>query len=420
MNFGDNPEQKEESYSEEPEEFVEEVEYVDEDGNPIDPSELEDYEVLEEDEDISEEEPLEEEEDAEYEEVEYVDEEPEEFVEEKPLTSESLTINDSQLTNEESTEILQDIQDISGIPLEELHDQNQSIDLSKEQTQPTFEEHNSESVVEQPRDLIQETQQSNRISEPVLVEESEQVEEPVPVQSEETYEQPTTEQHIPETIVEPPQEQQNLTQEPINESIPVQQEITEDQIKEQETLEFQRKQEELIRTISTGTKPEEADLDIFIKNAQDAQQKMNETVQQSQVQQPITQQVEESEPVVVQPQEQINNYQSQVTEPVQTQPVEPVQPEPQQVEEPAPVQTQTSETEDSNESLLQKLSLAQNKPQGIQPEKTNEGDSISNPYIYRKGHPHLGQNFSMDTISNLTERIFNSDDAVNKLKPKKK
>ena len=352
MNQGDDPENqreynseevnnlpKEENLANEPvKEDEEEFEYVDEDGNPIDPKEMDEYEVVEED----DEEPLEEDQESE-EELEYVDEDgnpidPKEMDEYEVVDDEDKESeeefeyvdepekNQQTTSEEESEEILNDIKDISGIPMEQLRERTPSRPEQKQEIQ--------EQKIEQPSEPIQ---------------------------------QPTLE---PEPV-----------QQPVMQADTIQEEVIRNEPKE-EDLEFKRKEEELIRTISTGKKPEETDIDIFIRNAQDAQQNI-EGKDSPPVQQPIVQ----AEPI----QEKV------------------IRNEPKQ---------ETQIQEEENEDLLQKLSMKQQP--AIIPEENNNEDSIKDPYIYRKGHPHIGSNFNMSTISNLAKRIFNTDEASDRLNKAKK
>ncbi|MDP3916669.1 MAG: hypothetical protein Q8Q42_00080 [Nanoarchaeota archaeon] len=72
-------------------------------------------------------------------------------------------------------------------------------------------------------------------------------------------------------------------------------------------------------------------------------------------------------------------------------------------------------TEDEkNEDLFRKLTM---KNPVSKPQIT---DNKEEPYVYNNGHPHIGTTFSMDTISSLTRRLFNSDEAVKKLNKNKK
>jgi len=74
----------------------------------------------------------------------------------------------------------------------------------------------------------------------------------------------------------------------------------------------------------------------------------------------------------------------------------------------------------ANTELLRRLTMPARDHQGVMPARDDSGDSKEKPLIYRKGHPHLGSTYGMDTISNLTNRIFNSDEAVKKLGVEKK
>ena len=477
MNLGDNLEYQRENNSEEivhkPEEINSEsegqnegYEYVDEDGNPIDPKEMEDYEVVDEDDEEEFEDEPEEEGEEEYvdedgnpidpkemEDYEIVDEEDDEEYEDEeelnnPEYQDTHSLKEETLSAQESEEILEDIKDISGIPMEQLKEEVppviqetiQENNFNNDPVQETIEE------AQQP-ELIQETQLQEPIEENIVQAEPVQeiaqrnyseevveeftspvVEEPIqetPQQTTEIY-QPQ-EELIQETIQpDPVQETQpqeiiQEIQEPVEE-IQQPEPVVEEPIQEQATqedLDFKRKQEELIRTISTGKKPEESDLDIFIQQAQNSQeeiaQKKEEPIQETpqqtteiyQPQEELIQETIQPDPVQeTQPQEIIQEIQEPVEEIQQPEPV---------VEE--PIQEEKQET---NEDLLQKLSMSNKSSPEVAPEKTNSEDSIEDPYIYRKGHPHLGTNFSMDTISNLANKIFNTDEAVDKLNKTKK
>ena len=52
-------------------------------------------------------------------------------------------------------------------------------------------------------------------------------------------------------------------------------------------------------------------------------------------------------------------------------------------------------------------------PQPIESEETKD-----DPHIYKKGHPHLGSTYDMSTISELTRKIYGTDEGLKK--PKKK
>ena len=72
--------------------------------------------------------------------------------------------------------------------------------------------------------------------------------------------------------------------------------------------------------------------------------------------------------------------------------------------------------EEKNEELFKKLTM---KNPTIKTQQSNSYEK-EEPYVYNKGHPHIGTTYSMDTISSLTKRLFNSDDAVKKLDKNKK
>ncbi len=76
--------------------------------------------------------------------------------------------------------------------------------------------------------------------------------------------------------------------------------------------------------------------------------------------------------------------------------------------------------DDKNTLLLKRLTMPSINTQGTVPVKDNSEDSKENPLIYRKGHPHLGTTFGMDTITNLTQRLFNSDKGFEKPVDRKK
>ena len=75
-------------------------------------------------------------------------------------------------------------------------------------------------------------------------------------------------------------------------------------------------------------------------------------------------------------------------------------------------------TQEENKELLDKITMPSQKNNQMNPEKDNNEETIKDPHIYKQGHPHIGSSYDMDTITNLTNRIYNTDEAVNKLKKK--
>jgi len=71
---------------------------------------------------------------------------------------------------------------------------------------------------------------------------------------------------------------------------------------------------------------------------------------------------------------------------------------------------------EENDELLQKLSMSKPPHYSAEPER----EKINVEQFHKKDHPHIGSSYSMDTIESITKRIFNTDEALERLNKAKK
>ena len=329
------------------EEVSEEVEYVDEDGNPVSEDEIETKEIQEPERTFSQEETN----------IIQAEEPVQEIAEE--------TIQEPEQTMNNAEEILQDIKDISGIPMKELR--SNIIQAEETIQEPEQTMNNAEEIQEPEQTFSQE--ETNII----------QAEEPEQTFSQEETNIIQAEEPVQETIqetVEPIIETQPLTEEKPVDQLDVDHFISNAQ-KAQEIIEQQPIQEppRVVSTLNPIQQPEqptiqetvepvktekELDVDHFISNAQKAQESMKESVEPDQIQKP-----------------------------------------------------------DDTEELLQRLTMG--KSTASRAVQDNSEDTKENPYIYRQGHPHLDSHTDLDKIRKITEKLFfSSDEGANKMKEHKK
>ena len=329
------------------EEVSEEVEYVDEDGNPVSEDEIETKEIQEPERTFSQEETN----------IIQAEEPVQEIAEE--------TIQEPEQTMNNAEEILQDIKDISGIPMKELR--SNIIQAEETIQEPEQTMNNAEEIQEPEQTFSQE--ETNII----------QAEEPEQTFSQEETNIIQAEEPVQETIqetVEPIIETQPLTEEKPVDQLDVDHFISNAQ-KAQEIIEQQPIQEppRVVSTLNPIQQPEqptiqetvepvktekELDVDHFISNAQKAQESMKESVEPDQIQKP-----------------------------------------------------------DDTEELLQRLTMG--KSTASRAVQDNSEDTKENPYIYRQGHPHLDSHTDLDKIRKITEKLFfSSDEGANKMKEHRK
>ena len=204
------------------EEVSEEVEYVDEDGNPVSEDEIETKEIQEPERTFSQEETN----------IIQAEEPVQEIAEE--------TIQEPEQTMNNAEEILQDIKDISGIPMKELRS---NIIQAEEPVQET----------------IQET------VEPII--------ETQPL----TEEKPVDQLDVDHFISNAQKAQEIIEQQPIQEPPRVVSTLNPIQQPEQPTI------QETVEPVKTE---KELDVDHFISNAQKVQESMKESVEPDQIQKP--------------------------------------------------------------------------------------------------------------------------------------
>ncbi len=364
------------------EEIVEEVEYVDEDGNPIPEDEVEEYEEVDEQSNPTDEvveyvdedgNPIPEDEVEEYEEVDDTSrDEPEQVIPSiqepihQPLASETIAVTPEPVIEEEPQEVIPE-------PV-----------YQPEYTPPSMPEVPVEPTHEEPVDLQRETLVQEPIEQPAPHEEVEtvmqEVREQIPVEEKENTAaeilqdvadisgismkelqrpQPT---FIPE---EPVQEQEPPHVEPVREeSVEVQRETL---VQEHPIIKEEPVQEEQTMVQQPLTHAEQ-DTQQLLDNARLAQETMAQP-QQEPAREESTDHFSESE-------------------------------------------------EQEHGDMLQKLSMTHPTAE-VHPQTTDEQEKTPSA-TENKSHPHLSSTDSMESISRLTERIFfSSDDAYDKLKKKK-
>ena len=337
------------------EEVSEEVEYVDEDGNPVSEDEIETKEIQEPERTFSQEETN----------IIQAEEPVQEIAEE--------TIQEPEQTMNNAEEILQDIKDISGIPMKELRS---NIIQAEEPVQEIAEE-----TIQEPEQTFSQEETNQQPEQTFSQEETNiiQAEEPEQTFSQEETNIIQAEEPVQETIqetVEPIIETQPLTEEKPVDQLDVDHFISNAQ-KAQEIIEQQPIQEppRVVSTLNPIQQPEqptiqetvepvktekELDVDHFISNAQKAQESMKESVEPDQIQKP-----------------------------------------------------------DDTEELLQRLTMG--KSTASRAVQDNSEDTKENPYIYRQGHPHLDSHTDLDKIRKITEKLFfSSDEGANKMKEHRK
>ncbi|MBT4058159.1 hypothetical protein HOE22_00470 [Candidatus Woesearchaeota archaeon] len=337
------------------EEVSEEVEYVDEDGNPVSEDEIETKEIQEPERTFSQEETN----------IIQAEEPVQEIAEE--------TIQEPEQTMNNAEEILQDIKDISGIPMKELRS---NIIQAEEPVQEIAEE-----TIQEPERTFSQEETNQQPEQTFSQEETNiiQAEEPEQTFSQEETNIIQAEEPVQETIqetVEPIIETQPLTEEKPVDQLDVDHFISNAQ-KAQEIIEQQPIQEppRVVSTLNPIQQPEqptiqetvepvktekELDVDHFISNAQKAQESMKESVEPDQIQKP-----------------------------------------------------------DDTEELLQRLTMG--KSTASRAVQDNSEDTKENPYIYRQGHPHLDSHTDLDKIRKITEKLFfSSDEGANKMKEHRK
>jgi len=366
------------------EEVSEEVEYVDEDGNPVSEDEIETKEIQEPERTFSQEETN----------IIQAEEPVQEIAEE--------TIQEPEQTMNNAEEILQDIKDISGIPMKELRS---NIIQAEEPVQEIAEE------------TIQEPEQTFSQEETKII----QAEEPVQEIAEETIQEPEQTFSQEETNQQPEQtfsqEETNIIQAEEPEQTFSQEETNIIQAEEpvQETI--QETVEPIIETQPlTEEKPvDQLDVDHFISNAQKAQEIIEQQPIQepprvvstlNPIQQPEQPTIQETvEPVKTEKELDVDHFISNAQK-AQESMKESVEPD--QIQKP-----------DDTEELLQRLTMG--KSTASRAVQDNSEDTKENPYIYRQGHPHLDSHTDLDKIRKITEKLFfSSDEGANKMKEHKK
>jgi len=366
------------------EEVSEEVEYVDEDGNPVSEDEIETKEIQEPERTFSQEETN----------IIQAEEPVQEIAEE--------TIQEPEQTMNNAEEILQDIKDISGIPMKELRS---NIIQAEEPVQEIAEE------------TIQEPEQTFSQEETNII----QAEEPVQEIAEETIQEPEQTFSQEETNQQPEQtfsqEETNIIQAEEPEQTFSQEETNIIQAEEpvQETI--QETVEPIIETQPlTEEKPvDQLDVDHFISNAQKAQEIIEQQPIQepprvvstlNPIQQPEQPTIQETvEPVKTEKELDVDHFISNAQK-AQESMKESVEPD--QIQKP-----------DDTEELLQRLTMG--KSTASRAVQDNSEDTKENPYIYRQGHPHLDSHTDLDKIRKITEKLFfSSDEGANKMKEHRK
>jgi len=87
--------------------------------------------------------------------------------------------------------------------------------------------------------------------------------------------------------------------------------------------------------------------------------------------------------------------------------------------EPAQENNLTKETIEEQEELLKKVTMSK-KIETKKDQEEKPFETKKDPYIYRKGHPHLGSNYDMGTIKGVADKIYGSNLVKNRLKKKRK
>ena len=246
------------------EEVSEEVEYVDEDGNPVSEDEIETKEIQEPERTFSQEETN----------IIQAEEPVQEIAEE--------TIQEPEQTMNNAEEILQDIKDISGIPMKELRS---NIIQAEEPVQEIAEE-----TIQEPEQTFSQEETNQQPEQTFSQEETNiiQAEEPVQETIQETVEpiietQPLTEEKpvdqldVDHFISNAQKAQEIIEQQPIQEPPRVVSTLNPIQQPEQPTI------QETVEPVKTE---KELDVDHFISNAQKAQESMKESVEPDQIQKP--------------------------------------------------------------------------------------------------------------------------------------
>ena len=359
------------------EEVSEEVEYVDEDGNPVSEDEIETKEIQEPERTFSQEETN----------IIQAEEPVQEIAEE--------TIQEPEQTMNNAEEILQDIKDISGIPMKELRS---NIIQAEETIQEPEQTMNNAEEIQEPEQTF--SQEETNI---IQAEEPEQT-----FSQEETNQQPEQTFSQEETnIIQAEEPEQTFSQEETN--------IIQAEEPVQETI--QETVEPIIETQPlTEEKPvDQLDVDHFISNAQKAQEIIEQQPIQepprvvstlNPIQQPEQPTIQETvEPVKTEKELDVDHFISNAQK-AQESMKESVEPD--QIQKP-----------DDTEELLQRLTMG--KSTASRAVQDNSEDTKENPYIYRQGHPHLDSHTDLDKIRKITEKLFfSSDEGANKMKEHKK
>ncbi|MBT7148827.1 hypothetical protein HN947_01685 [Candidatus Woesearchaeota archaeon] len=372
------------------EEVSEEVEYVDEDGNPVSEDEIETKEIQEPERTFSQEETN----------IIQAEEPVQEIAEE--------TIQEPEQTMNNAEEILQDIKDISGIPMKELRS---NIIQAEETIQEPEQTMNNAEEIQEPEQTF--SQEETNI---IQAEEPEQTfsQEETNQQPEQTFSQEETNQQPEQTFS---QEETNIIQAEEPEQTFSQEETNIIQAEEpvQETI--QETVEPIIETQPlTEEKPvDQLDVDHFISNAQKAQEIIEQQPIQepprvvstlNPIQQPEQPTIQETvEPVKTEKELDVDHFISNAQK-AQESMKESVEPD--QIQKP-----------DDTEELLQRLTMG--KSTASRAVQDNSEDTKENPYIYRQGHPHLDSHTDLDKIRKITEKLFfSSDEGANKMKEHRK
>ena len=369
------------------EEVSEEVEYVDEDGNPVSEDEIETKEIQEPERTFSQEETN----------IIQAEEPVQEIAEE--------TIQEPEQTMNNAEEILQDIKDISGIPMKELRSNIiQAEEPVQEIAEETIQEpertfSQEETNINQPH--VEESPQNETVAETIQEPEQTFSQEETNQQPEQTFSQEET------NIIQAEEPEQTFSQEETN--------IIQAEEPVQETI--QETVEPIIETQPlTEEKPvDQLDVDHFISNAQKAQEIIEQQPIQepprvvstlNPIQQPEQPTIQETvEPVKTEKELDVDHFISNAQK-VQESMKESVEPD--QIQKP-----------DDTEELLQRLTMG--KSTASRAVQDNSEDTKENPYIYRQGHPHLDSHTDLDKIRKITEKLFfSSDEGANKMKEHRK
>ena len=238
------------------EEVSEEVEYVDEDGNPVSEDEIETKEIQEPERTFSQEETN----------IIQAEEPVQEIAEE--------TIQEPEQTMNNAEEILQDIKDISGIPMKELR--SNIIQAEETIQEPEQTMNNAEEIQEPEQTFSQEETNIIQAEEPVQETIQETVE-PIIETQPLTEEKPVDQLDVDHFISNAQKAQEIIEQQPIQEPPRVVSTLNPIQQPEQPTI------QETVEPVKTE---KELDVDHFISNAQKAQESMKESVEPDQIQKP--------------------------------------------------------------------------------------------------------------------------------------